>query len=66
MDIGATLELKLRAFACYETEAREHPHPRSERALRAQAEYFGSAAGCEYAEPFALIRNVVTPTAPTV
>lgn len=58
VDITGTLERKLTAFACFETEMREHPHPRSERALRAHAEYFGSAIGVEYAEPFVLIRNV--------
>jgi hypothetical protein len=31
-DITGTLERKLAAFACFETEVREHPHPRSERA----------------------------------
>ena len=61
VDIGATLDRKLRAFACYETEARPHPHPRSEAALRAHAAYFGSAAGCAFAEPFALLRNVARP-----
>jgi LmbE family N-acetylglucosaminyl deacetylase len=61
VDIGATLEQKLRAFACYETESRPYPHPRSEQALRAHAAFFGSAAGCEAAEPFALVRNLVRP-----
>ena len=56
VDISGTLERKLRAFACYETERREYPHPRSERALRAHAELYGANVGCEYAEPFVLAR----------
>ena len=56
VDISATLERKLAAFAKYETEHREYPHPRSERALRAHAELHGSSVGCEYAEPFVLVR----------
>ena len=35
VDITGTLERKLAAFAHYETERREYPHPRSERAIRA-------------------------------
>jgi len=58
VDVTATLEDKLRAFACYATETREYPHPRSERALRAQAEFYGAAAGREFAEPFVLVRSV--------
>jgi N-acetylglucosamine malate deacetylase 1 len=57
VDITATLERKLAAFAHFETEAREHPHPRSERALRAHAEFYGSAIGVEFAEPFVLVRS---------
>ena len=37
VDISATLERKVAAFAHYETERRDYPHPRSERAIRAAA-----------------------------
>ena len=56
VDITATLERKLAAFAYYETEMRPYPHPRSERAIRAAAEFHGASCGCEYAEPFVLVR----------
>jgi N-acetylglucosamine malate deacetylase 1 len=56
VDVTETLELKLAAFACYETEFRPVPHPRNERALRAHAAFFGASVGCEYAEPFVLVR----------
>ena len=59
VDIGRTLEHKLEAFACFETETRSHPHPRSARGLLAHANFYGAAAGCEFAEPFVLVRNVV-------
>jgi LmbE family N-acetylglucosaminyl deacetylase len=59
-DITATLELKLAAFECYTTETRPWPHPRSARAIRAYAEAYGASTGCEYAEPFVLIRNLCT------
>ena len=60
-DVTATLERKLEAFACFETEWRDYPHPRNDRALRAHAELYGASVGCEYAEPFVLVRNVEAP-----
>ena len=61
VDIGETIERKLAAFARYETERRDYPHPRSERALRAHAEFFGASCGCEYAEPFVHVRGLEAP-----
>ena len=58
VDVTETLEQKLAAFAHYETERREYPHPRSERAIRATAEFHGTTCGCEYAEPFVLVRSL--------
>ena len=58
VDISGTLERKLAAFAHYETERRDYPHPRSERAIRAAAELYGTSRGCEYAEPFVLVRGL--------
>jgi N-acetylglucosamine malate deacetylase 1 len=58
VDISETLERKLEAFACFETEQRPYPHPRSSRALKAHAELFGATVGCEYAEPFVLVRSL--------
>lgn len=58
VDITGTLERKLEAFRCFATELREYPHPRSDRALRAHAELHGATVGCEYAEPFVLVRSV--------
>ena len=57
VDIGQTLEAKLAAFECYETELRQLPHPRNERGIRAHAEFYGASAGCLYAEPFTLVRS---------
>jgi N-acetylglucosamine malate deacetylase 1 len=58
VDVTATLERKVAAFVHYETELRDFPHPRSERAIRATATHHGTACGCEYAEPFVLIRGL--------
>ena len=58
VDVSTTFERKLAAFAHYETEQRPYPHPRSERAIRAAAELHGATCGCEYAEPFVLVRSL--------
>jgi LmbE family N-acetylglucosaminyl deacetylase len=56
VDIAATLERKIEAFACYTKEVRPSPHPRSPESLRARARYWGSLVNRQAAEPFALVR----------
>ena len=58
VDVSATLEEKIAAMNCYESESREFPHPRSAEALRAVARRWGSVAGCEAAEAFELVRSI--------
>jgi LmbE family N-acetylglucosaminyl deacetylase len=58
VDIGAALEKKLAAMACYASEVRPHPHPRALESLRARAAYWGQHAGVAHAEPFALVREL--------
>ena len=57
-DIETTLDAKLDALACYASELRPFPHPRSAEALRARAAFWGQTAGLQYAEPFILLRHV--------
>ena len=58
VDVAATLEAKIAALACYDTESRKFPHPRSPEALRAGAKRWGSVVGCQAAEAFELVRWV--------
>jgi len=58
VDISDTLERKIQAMQAYESEAREFPHPRSPKALRAIAERWGSAVGVHAAEAFHCIREI--------
>jgi LmbE family N-acetylglucosaminyl deacetylase len=58
VDITETLETKISALACYDTETRKFPHPRSPEALRAMAARWGSVAGFQAAEAFELIRSL--------
>lgn len=59
VDISETLDQKLEAMACYETELRDWPHPRSLHSLRVKAESVGSQMICPAAETFMTIRRVV-------
>lgn len=58
VDIADSLETKIAALACYDTETRTFPHPRSPEALRAIATRWGSVVGLQAAEAFELIRSV--------
>lgn len=58
IDIHPTLEIKLQAMRCYESELRKYPHPRSIDGLRIRAQERGMEAGLLYAEAFEAIRIV--------
>ena len=58
VDITETLETKIEALTCYDTETRKFPHPRSAEALRAIAKRWGSVVGLPAVEAFELIRSV--------
>lgn len=58
VDIGNHIEQKIQACACYATEFREPPHPRSAELLKSRAVYWGSCCGVRYAEAFRLVREV--------
>lgn len=56
VDVERTLQRKLDAMACYTSELRPYPHPRSLQALEERARYWGSIAGGVAVEPFVLLR----------
>jgi LmbE family N-acetylglucosaminyl deacetylase len=58
VDISATLEIKLAAMACYESEVREYPHPRSLEALCNRAKAWGNQCCLDTAEVFMTIRRI--------
>jgi LmbE family N-acetylglucosaminyl deacetylase len=49
---------KIDALSVYETELREHPHPRSAGNVRRAIKLWGSTAGVPASEPFELLRSV--------
>ena len=58
VDIGSTIETKIKAMKRYVSEVRPFPHPRSLEALNAMASRWGSVVGVSHAEAFQLIRSV--------
>ena len=58
-EITQTVNKKIRALRCYESEIREFPHPRSEGLIKSTARRWGCAAGLKSAEAFEAIRIVM-------
>jgi LmbE family N-acetylglucosaminyl deacetylase len=59
VDISDTLETKLAAMACYESELRPYPHPRSLEALRNRARAWGNQHCVDAAEVFMTVRRTL-------
>lgn len=59
VDISTTLERKIQAMACYKSEVREYPHPRSLESLRHRAAYWGNQVCVPAAEVFVTIQRVL-------
>jgi len=59
IDISNTIDLKLQALNCYESEMRKFPHPRSPEAIKIIAQRWGTVVGCSMAEVFKLVRKVI-------
>ena len=58
VDIEKYAEQKYRAFACYATELRDYPHPRSVQYLRETDKAAGLKVGLLVAEEFMLMRKI--------
>lgn len=58
VDIEKFAEQKYKAFACYSTELREYPHPRSVQHLREIDKAAGLRVGMLAAEEFVLLRKL--------
>jgi hypothetical protein len=54
----SNINAKIKGMESYEFEKRAYPHPRSPEALKIQAQRWGVAIGCVYAEAFQVIRDI--------
>ncbi len=59
VSMGQHLDEKIEIMKIFDSELGQHPFPRSERAIRAQATLRGTVAGVEAAEAFMSIREIV-------
>jgi LmbE family N-acetylglucosaminyl deacetylase len=59
IDITSTIETKIKAMECYQSQIKEYPNPRSAEGIRALAMYRGSTVSCRYAEAFMMIRSII-------
>jgi len=58
IDITATIETKLQAMKCYQSQLYDFPHPRSLQAIKALSEFRGSTVCVDNAESFMTIRQI--------
>jgi LmbE family N-acetylglucosaminyl deacetylase len=58
VNITETLKKKIDAMACYKSELRDYPHPRSLESLEISAKKWGTVIGCKYAEAFEIVRKI--------
>lgn len=59
VDVSAYMLKKVDIMALFEGEMGEHPFPRSRECLLAEGTLNGSIAGCQYAESFMTLREIL-------
>ena len=59
VDITSTLQKKLDAMACYKSEVRDYPHPRSLESLEHRAASWGNQCMMNSAEVFMTVRRTI-------
>jgi len=59
VDISESFEKKIEVMKVFKSEIAEHPFPRSIRNIEALATLRGATAGCEYAESFVLLKEII-------
>ena len=59
VDISQFMGKKIEILKLYESEIDQHPFPRSEKNIKALATLRGATCGCEYAESFILLKEII-------
>lgn len=59
IDIGAYIDIKLKALACYQSQLKDPPNPRSLRSVEALAIFRGGTVSFHAAEGFMLVREII-------
>ena len=58
-DVSRAIDRKIEALKVYKSEMRERPYARSLKNVEYLARWRGGSVGCEAAEAFSLLRNIV-------
>lgn len=59
VDVTDFIDRKIEIMNIYKNEIGSHPFPRSERNIRSLATFRGATAGCEYAESFMMLKEIL-------
>ena len=59
VDISKYIDKKIQIMEIYKNEMGNHPFPRSERNIKSLGTLRGATSGCEYAEGFMLIKEII-------
>lgn len=59
INIENEIEHKINAFAVFESQVREFPHPRSRKGIKVLSEHRGSVVSINAVEAFSLVREIV-------
>ena len=59
VDVSKFINKKVEIMKAYKSEIHKHPFPRSERNIKALASFRGSTSGCEFAESFMLLKEIL-------
>lgn len=59
VDVSDFINKKIEIMKIFKSEISDHPFPRSERNINALATFRGASCGCEYAESFVLLKEIL-------
>jgi len=59
VDVSEFMDKKIDIMKIFKSEIAEHPFPRNERNIKALATLRGATCGCEYAESFMLLKEIL-------
>ena len=59
VDISKYMNKKIQIMKVYKSEIQKHPFPRSEISIKALASLRGSTSGCDFAESFILLKEII-------
>jgi len=59
VDVSKYMDKKIKIMKVYKSEIDKYPFPRSIRSIKASASLRGSTSGCNFAESFMLLKEIL-------